>query len=342
MNKLFTQKQITKTRFIFNEIGPSSVERKSTSPSKPVESPAAFMARHTEGANKLVRTIPVDPLIKDLCHEKIGNLIANTSNPNYTESQGKIETDIGKLLNEGEEAQTQNPMKGAGQSPQQLEAQRVAVAQAMINYLNQVQTALAQQAQLATEEAAQSEDPAKEKFAQSLIQRGAIMGAVASSITQSGIDWKNPIPFGGNAAIVGNAEGTIGTAEGGDADALVGLDTNSIPWCGAYCKAICEQSGNPLPEGPNWNVAETYVAQPSAAGQHVAIYCGGGEMIGGNQGNAVTKCPIPANYRFNTVVNLQQGIHCDLKASGGEPQPGDIIVTSRTAGNSDPKSTGAA
>lgn len=337
MNKLFTHNQYSNTRFIFNEkLG--NAEQQSASPAKPVESPAAFIARHTEGSNKLVGAIPVDPAIKDLCHDKIGALIANASNPNYAASQGEIATDIGQLLNEGEAAQTQNPVEGPRQSPQQLEAQRAAVAQAMTNYLNQVQTALAQQAQLATEEATLSEDPAKEAFAHSLVQRGALIGAVANCE----IDWKNQIPFGGNAAMVSNAEGTIGTAEGGDADALVGLDTASIPWCGAYCKTMCEQSGNPLPEGPNWNVAETYVAQPGAAGQHVAIYCGGGEMIGGNQGNAVTKCPLPGNYRFNTVANLQQGIHADLKASGGEPQPGDIIVTSRSEGNSDPNQTGAA
>jgi len=339
MNKLFIQKSKLNTRFLFQETGPDHAEQQVQADTKPVESATAFIARHNQDTNQRISDIPVDPAIKDLCHDQITALITQASNPNYAESQGRLETEIGDLLNEGEAAQTLNPIEGAAASPEQTEAQRAAVAAAMTSYLNQVQTALAQQAQLATEEAVASDDPAKEKFAQSLEQRGALMGAVASSVA-TGIDWKNQIPFGGNGAMVSTAEGTIGTQEGGEADALVGLDTNSIPWCGAYIKAMCEQSGNPLPEGPNWNVAETYVAQPSAAGQHVAIYCGNGEMIGGNQGNAVTKCPIPGNYRFNTVDNLQQGIHADLKASGGEPQPGDIIVTSRDAGNSDPNRTG--
>jgi hypothetical protein len=340
MNKFFIHKQSLNTRYLFQEAGPDRATAQPEANTTPVESASAFITRHNLETNQAISAIPVDPLVKDLCHDKISELIAQASNPEYAESQGQIENEINNVLNQGEEAQTLNPIEGGGQNPQPVEAQREAIQVAMASYLNQVQTALEQQAQLATQEAVASEDPAKEQFANNLTQRASIMGAVANSVEQSGIDWQNPVPFGGNSAMVGTAEGTIGTQEGSEADALVGLDTASIPWCGAYVKAMCEQSGSPLPEGPNWNVAETYVAQPSAAGQHVAIYCGGGEMIGGNQGNAVTKCPIPGNYRFNTVANLQQGIHADLRASGGEPQPGDIIVTSRDAGNSDPNRTG--
>ena len=212
---------------------------------------------------------------------------------------------------------------------------------ALVTYLAQVSNALHEQAQAAQVEAQESGDEAKIAAAEEIENRGNLIGTLQETISENGIDWTNEVPFGGGSdALVSQAESTIGTQEGSEADALVGVDTASIPWCGAFVKAMCEKSGQPLPENANWNVAETYVSPEGSTGEHVAIYAGNGEMVGGNQSNAVTRTSLPGNFRFNTVENLIAGRQVDLSGQQ-EPQPGDIIVTSRGDGNSDSTDTAA-
>jgi len=338
MKYLLSRSTYTNTKWLYQETLGNNETQTPVAPTE-VVSVEEFIRNNNEALNTQIASIPVDPKIQQLCGNQISALICGYATPDQAASFSQIEGEISNICNSSEADQFTNTENDPNEAllPQQIEAQRAEVQQAIRDYMQQVVEALKTQAQQAREEAA--DDPEKLAYADKLSKRGLLMQVVESSV--SNMDWHNEIPFGGNAAVVGNAEKTIGIQEGtSEADALAGLDTNAIPWCGAYVKAMIEQSGEPLPEGPNWNVAETYVKQPSAAGQHVAIYCGGGMMIGGNQGNAVTKGPIPGNYRFNTVENLRNGIHADLKASGGEPQPGDIIVTSRDAGNSDPNATG--
>lgn len=334
MNKLFIQKRSFQTKFIYNLEAPAGPEKATPNPSTPVESVKDFIARHTVDTNRLVSDIPVSPAIKDLCHDKIGDLIISCADPEYQTTQEGVAKQMGEVLNEGETAQApvQSPAQPKPQtSPEETQATEAATEEALTSYLNQVHEVLTAQSKVIMQEAIASDDPEKKAYSRSAERRASLMGALATNIEQNGIAWENDTAFGGDSQeVASEAEGNVGTQEGSEASNLVGLDTANIPWCGAFVKTMCEKSGNTLPEGPNWNVAETYVSENGQTGEHVAIYCGGGEMVGGNQGNAVTKCPLPGNFRFNTVENLMAGTHTDLSGKQ-EPEPGDIIVTNRAA-----------
>jgi|GEM_PF-4386682 len=297
MKYLLKQHSAKTLKYIYQGIeGPRESESPQPVKTEKVEDIGQFVKRNNEAITTEVDNIPVDPKIQQLCGNRISALVCSAASPDHAESFSRIEGEISTICNSSEAEQFTNAENdpNAALTPEQVEAQRAELQQALKAYMQQVVEVLKNQAKQAKEEAA--DDPEKIAYANKIDGRARLMQVVESSVAS--MDWHNEIPFGGgNAAMVGNAEETIGMQEGtAEADQLAGLDTAGIPWCGAYVKAMVEKSGEPLPEGPNWNVAETYVKQPSAAGQHVAIYVGGGMMIGGNQGNAVSKCPIPGNY----------------------------------------------
>lgn len=343
MKNLSYHSQKTTHRYLYQNgpEGPRGPETTNQGAPKNVESSKDFIDRHNRAINDHIAKIPVPDGIKGLCHDRLGGLICQAADPEFNTNNGRIQQQLSDLMSEGQPQGVDNPPPTEKKTPGQREAEQSAAEKALVNYLKEVAEASRTQRAQAQKELAESgdNDPKKLAHLRTLEQRSAMMDALADTIDAKGLVRQDGVPFGGNEALVGEAEGTLGINEGAEASSLVGLDTVSTPWCGAYTKTMIEKSGNTLPEGPNWNVAETYVKQPSAAGQHVAIYIGNGMMIGGNQSNAVTKSNISGNYRFNTVENLMNGVHADL-ASTSEPQPGDIIVTSRTAGNSDPNATG--
>ncbi len=342
MNKLFTRYSEPNTRYLHLE-APRGPEQAQTAAPVAIESPEAFVARQNQETTRRIESIPVDPRVKDLCHDRIGDLITEASNTDFNATQAQLETSISEALNngEGEQLATANNTPEVRQTQEEVEAERKTTEAALVTYLAQVSNALHEQAQAAQVEAQESGDEAKIAAAEEIENRGNLIGTLQETISENGIDWTNEVPFGGGSdALVSQAESTIGTQEGSEADALVGVDTASIPWCGAFVKAMCEKSGQPLPENANWNVAETYVSPEGSTGEHVAIYAGNGEMVGGNQSNAVTRTSLPGNFRFNTVENLIAGRQVDLSGQQ-EPQPGDIIVTSRGDGNSDSTDTAA-
>lgn len=343
MKTLLTQKQNLNTRWI-HLLGGAEAMGENTDlaqqRSAAVETPEAFIARHNEALTARIQAIPVSPVIRELCHDNITTLVCEAADPAFAANQNRIANAIEAEVNsaEGAEFTAAEVNPDIQYRQEDVETERAEREAALQNYLQQVAEAQREQAQIARDEA--GEEPEKLAHARDLEIRGNLMQAAGETLAANGIDWTNEIPFGGgNDALVAEAKGHVGIKEGSaEADRLAGLDTDNIAWCGGGAAGLCRKAGIQIPEGHNLNVAENWVSESGATGEHVAIYVGGGRMIGCNQSNAITETEIPGSYRFNTPTNIEQGLFTDCSGQQ-DIQPGDIIVTSRGAGNSD--TTGA-
>lgn len=143
--------------------------------------------------------------------------------------------------------------------------------------------------------------------------------------------WAEQASGGGSARLAQVAKWEIGAANSdAEGNAKYTPGWTSQHWCADFVNWCIEQAGGRWTDS---SMAKSFINGDGTG--HVGILVDW-QLVGGNQGDAVSAKAMPSDYTWNTIENVTQG---NYTPQTWTPPEWAIIVTSRAGGGSDPDGT---